>query len=604
MKKAISLTLAMVLCLLLSTSVVAHGAEPASNIVPVVLSSAGERTAAITSDGTLWMWGDYTAPYRDAYGMETGFKTSPTKIMTDVASVSCSDYFAAAIKKDGSLWMWGINTYGQLGNGQKWGGYQMEPTKVMDNVVMVSCGYRHTAVIKTDGSLWLFGDNSYGQIGNDYGGNDVSLYDDAKEYPIQTVPIEVMHDVAFVNCGGSYTAAIKKDGSLWMWGRNQYGQIGNGEECRVPSMVNRSADVHVPQMIMEDVAVVDCGRAHTAAIKKDGSLWTWGLNMYGCLGVGSTSARMNDGYNSCVPVKVMEDMVAVSCNFDLTAAIKKDGSLWMCGRNENNRLICPDSSQDVGTLTKVMDDCRLVSIGSDGISAFVVKNDGGVYGWGSKLYIGMGVNKDESQTTPIKVLDNVTVPSNWAKKDIPSDIPLDIPSDWANGDINSAIVAELVPDDLQKGYRAPISRGDAAKILMCLLEESSGKNIAAIMDEKGVQLNEAAFTDTSDKAAFEANALGIINGVGEGRFDPGGKMTRAQIAAVINRIARLLGVETDGFSHGFTDVSGHWVDSELGWPSSVGIINGVGDNKFSPDATLTAEQLIVVALRALRVLLT
>jgi len=122
------------------------------------------------------------------------------------------------------------------------------------------------------------------------------------------------------------------------------------------------------------------------------------------------------------------------------------------------------------------------------------------------------------------------------------------------------------------------------------------------MDEKGVQPNVGAFTDTNDKAVLEANALGIINGVGNNKYDPDGTFTRAQIAAIINRIARVLGVETEGYSHSFTDVAGHWVYSELGWPSSVGIINGVGNNKFDPDSELTTEQAIAITYRALQVL--
>ena len=75
-----------------------------------------------------------------------------------------------------------------------------------------------------------------------------------------------------------------------------------------------------------------------------------------------------------------------------------------------------------------------------------------------------------------------------------------------------------------------------------------------------------------------------------------------QIAAIINRVARVLGINTDGYTHSFTDVVGHWVDTELGWPSSVGIINGVGNNQFSPDTELTTEQAIAVTYRALQVL--
>ena len=77
-------------------------------------------------------------------------------------------------------------------------------------------------------------------------------------------------------------------------------------------------------------------------------------------------------------------------------------------------------------------------------------------------------------------------------------------------------------------------------------------------------------------------------------------MTRAQAAAIVNRIAKLFGIDTDGYTHSFTDVSGHWVDAELGWPVQNGIILGVGDNRFSPDTELTTEQAIVIMYRSMQ----
>lgn len=178
----------------------------------------------------------------------------------------------------------------------------------------------------------------------------------------------------------------------------------------------------------------------------------------------------------------------------------------------------------------------------------------------------------------------------------------DVPSSWATAEVATAISAGLVPEVLQKNYTKPVSRADVAQMFINLIERRSGKPINEFMEDKGVEVNPSAFTDTNDKAVLAANALGIIQGIGDNKFDPNGTFTRAQIAAIINRIARVLGVETEGYSHSFTDVSGHWANSELGWPSSVGIINGVGDNKFSPDTELTTEQAIAITYRALQAL--
>lgn len=177
----------------------------------------------------------------------------------------------------------------------------------------------------------------------------------------------------------------------------------------------------------------------------------------------------------------------------------------------------------------------------------------------------------------------------------------DVPSDWAEVEVNAAVAAGLVPEHLQKNYTLTVSRGNVAQMFINLIEKSSGQTIEAFMASKGVSMNENAFTDTKDTAVLAANALGIINGMGDNKFEPDGTFTRAQVAVIINRVARVLGVSTDGYSHGFTDVSGHWADSELGWPVHAGIVNGMGDNKYNPEGMLTTEQAIMITYRALQV---
>jgi len=188
--------------------------------------------------------------------------------------------------------------------------------------------------------------------------------------------------------------------------------------------------------------------------------------------------------------------------------------------------------------------------------------------------------------------------SQTISEDLP-DTAQETPSDWAKEEVSDAIVAGIVPDNLQKNYTKPVSRGDVAQMFINLLERVSDQTIEDFMDLKGVSINNDAFTDTTDKAVLAANALGIINGVGGNKFDPDGTFTRAQIAAIINRIARLMDIETEDYTHDFTDVSGHWVASELGWPVHASIVNGIGDNKYDPDGQLTTEQAIAISYRAI-----
>ncbi len=172
------------------------------------------------------------------------------------------------------------------------------------------------------------------------------------------------------------------------------------------------------------------------------------------------------------------------------------------------------------------------------------------------------------------------------------------PSDWAVEEVEQAIACGLVPEKLQKNFTMPVYRLEVAGMFINLIEGMTGKDIDDILSLEGVSRNQSAFTDTKDSDVLAANALGIINGVGNKTFDCYGTLTRGEIAAILNRTAKLMGIKTTGYSHNFTDCGNHWCSSELGYPTHAGIITGVGNNKFAPDEKLTTEQAIAIVYRA------
>lgn len=190
--------------------------------------------------------------------------------------------------------------------------------------------------------------------------------------------------------------------------------------------------------------------------------------------------------------------------------------------------------------------------------------------------------------------DRILPPEKWAEQ----------PSDYAKEEVYAAVAAGLVPGSLTHGFTEPVSRGAVAQMFVDLLEKASGRSADELIAEKGVDINENAFTDTTSQAVLKANALGIINGTGDGKFSPESGLKRAQIAAIINRVARTLGVETDGFTHSFTDITGNyaWADAELGWPVSAGIVNGVGEGRFNPGGELKTQDAILIVYRAYKAL--
>lgn len=274
------------------------------------VSLGANHSGVIKNDNSLWLWG-----YNDSGRLGNG-NTEETfdkiKAMEDVAAVSLGMGQSAAIKTDGSLWVWGAN-------GAHWDTkVRLTPEKIMDNVSSVSLGFRHSAAIKTDGSLWLWGWNYFGQIGD---GTTEDKYD---------TPTKIMDNVEAVALGYKYSAALKIDGSVWMWGEGGAMQANSTDD----------SNVLAPVKVMDGVAKIAAGPYHTAAIKTDGSLWLWGYNGYGQLGNGTASNIEWDFEQTAtsIPVKIMDNVAEVDLGEHHSVAIKKDGSVWVWGHNVDGQL--------------------------------------------------------------------------------------------------------------------------------------------------------------------------------------------------------------------------------------------------------------------------
>jgi alpha-tubulin suppressor-like RCC1 family protein len=293
-----------------------------------VVSAGAYHTIAIKTNGTLWGWGlnDDGCSYGcGQVGLGQGVLEAfvPTQVGTDTnwQGVSAGETESYAIKTDGTLWSWGWNGSGQLGLGDKVD--RNVPTQVGLGTDWSSVsggdGYS-TFAIKTDGTLWSWGWNAYGQLG---------LGDKVE----RITPTQVGTDTHWREVSGNYraTLGLKTDGTLWAWGLNDdgcsygCGQAGLGQgvvEALVPTQIGTDTDWK---------SIFPSGDSGiSAAIKNDGTLWVWGWNDYGGLGLGDTTPRY-------VPTQLGSgtDWQIISSHNYQTLGTKTDGTLWAWGINDD-----------------------------------------------------------------------------------------------------------------------------------------------------------------------------------------------------------------------------------------------------------------------------
>ena len=187
-----------------------------------------------------------------------------------------------ALKTDGTVWTWGSNEFGKLGDGTTT--QRTTPVQVngLTNVAAIAGGYSHTIALKTDGTVWTWGNNNNGQLG-----------DGTQTQRIAPVQVSGMTNVAAIAAGYSHSLALKTDGTVWTWGNNNDGQLGDGTQTQSVSPVRVSGLTNVKAIATGYYLTADImyQHSHSLALKNDGTVWTWGDNAYGQLGDGTTTQR-------------------------------------------------------------------------------------------------------------------------------------------------------------------------------------------------------------------------------------------------------------------------------------------------------------------------
>jgi alpha-tubulin suppressor-like RCC1 family protein len=345
-------------------------------------SAGGWSTAAVAGDGTLWVWGDNERGQLGLGAVDEDPHPVPSQVTTDTAwtAVSASEDHTLALKADGTLWTWGGDGEGQLGRGEATT-TAGAPARIGDghDWSAVAAGWRFSLGLKKDGSLWAWGANGNGQLGQGDGQARLS-------------PARVGRDSdwAAVAAGWNHATALKTDGTLWAWGFNGNGQLGVGDtRARL-----------VPTAVIGDTTewrTVSCGRSFTLAVSSGGELLGWGYNGNGQLGLGDTAQRL-------VPTRAgtRTDWAAVAGGWYHGLGLRTDGTLWSFGWNGRGQLGLGDA-EDRSSPTRVGDDAGWTAISAGAGFSLGVREDGSLFTWGDNELGQLGLGDTEPKDVPAQV---------------------------------------------------------------------------------------------------------------------------------------------------------------------------------------------------------
>ena len=326
--------------------------------------------------------------------------SSPVQVGSgDWKSVSIWGYnrhSAIARKTDDSLWIWGYNDYGNLGLNDRTN--RSSPTQIPGTTWGSvrdgsSSGWIGT---KTDGTLWTVGDNTYGQLGV----NNVTHRSSPVQVGSGTDWASGMDKVA---AGVNLCHAIKTDGTLWSWGSNYNGVLGQNQ---APAQLPRlSSPVQVPGTTWKGISSQNYA---SFAVKTDGTLWSWGWNIWGVLGQNQDFSPSTRGYSSPTQIPGTNwQSVSVTGGKYATAAIKTDGTLWAWGLNGQGMLGQNDTVTRSSPIQIPGTTWSTVSSGSYHFTA--TKTDGTGWVWGKNSEYGtLGQNSEVNYSSPIQI------PGTWS----------------------------------------------------------------------------------------------------------------------------------------------------------------------------------------------
>ena len=284
-----------------------------------VVDVGKDHFVVLKEDGSVWSWGDNKYGQMGSYSSVPNAVSAPIPIkkadgnrLLSIKAIAAGGYHTMALDQNGNVWTWGRNSFGQLAQLSAYPYRNENPERVnIKDVIAIAAGDHHSLAVTKDKEVWAWGRNAYGQLGN--GGIADSF-----------TPVKVagLTGVVAVAAGAEHSVALKEDGTVWAWGRNSTGQLGNGETMDVNSSPKQVSG-------LTNIMEIAAGDNHTLALKQDRTtIWAWGYNAYGQLGDGGREVKLTP-----IQVQGIRGATTIAAGDNHTIAIKEDGTVWTWGRN-------------------------------------------------------------------------------------------------------------------------------------------------------------------------------------------------------------------------------------------------------------------------------
>jgi alpha-tubulin suppressor-like RCC1 family protein len=356
---------------------VAAPPAPLASRKPRLVAAGSSFSLAVRAYGKVWAWGSNAYGQLGA-GIYDTERTTPVQVvgLTAVKAVAAGDNHALALHEDGTVWSWGRNSHGQLGDGTTTD--RRTPIQVpgLKGIIAVSAGAFHSLALRNDGTLWAWGHNGYGQLGD---GTTTNRFTPVK---VKTLAMWSPEFVVAIDAGAYHSMALSSEHTVWNWGHNGGGQLGDG------SMIDRPNPTPVTSLL--GVHAVSAGRNHSVALLQDGSVYVWGVGQEGQLGNNTWTVFQTS------PVKAwLSSVVEIEAGGFHNLARSGDGKVWTWGFNYRGQLGDGTTTNKAIPLTTSTPVGKVLA-GGDTHSMLYTATDELVFNWGGNYsgQLGIGSNQD------------------------------------------------------------------------------------------------------------------------------------------------------------------------------------------------------------------